>query len=56
MFAISYRNVPHPGDVRRACTALDDYLVHGPQQALDIMQEITGTPSVDMITFPWAAR
>ena len=45
VFAISYRN-PSP---EMSGITLDDYLVHGPQQALDVIQDITGAPSVDIV-------
>ena len=45
VFAISYRN-PSP---EMSGVTLDDYLVHGPQQALDVIQDITGAPSVDIV-------
>ena len=41
VFAISYRN---PSADMSGIT-LDDYLIHGPRQALDVIQEITGAPS-----------
>jgi polyhydroxyalkanoate synthase len=45
VFAISYRN---PGPEMSGVT-LDDYLVHGPQTALDVIQEITGADTVDIV-------
>ncbi|HVL84847.1 MAG TPA: alpha/beta fold hydrolase [Pseudonocardia sp.] len=45
VFAISYRN-PGPEMAR---TSLDDYLVHGPQQALDVIADITGAETVDIV-------
>ena len=45
VFAISYRN---PSAEMSGIT-MDDYLVHGPQQALDVIQEITGADTVDII-------
>jgi polyhydroxyalkanoate synthase subunit PhaC len=45
VFAISYRN-PSPD---MSGITLDDYLIHGPQQALDVIQEITGAPVVDIV-------
>src|SRR6266705_2234449 len=45
VFAISYRN-PDP-DMRDV--ALDDYLVHGPQTALDVITDITGAPKIDIV-------
>jgi polyhydroxyalkanoate synthase len=44
VFAISYRN---PSKEMSGVT-LDDYLVHGPQTALDVIQEITGGETVDI--------
>ena len=44
VFAISYRN---PGASMRDVT-LDDYLLHGPRAALDVIAEITGAPKVDI--------
>ena len=32
-----------------AHTTMDDYLVHGPQAALDVVCEITGAPTVDIV-------
>jgi polyhydroxyalkanoate synthase len=45
VFAISYRN-PEPS---MGGTTLDDYLIHGPLQALDIIGDITGAPKIDII-------
>ena len=45
VFAISYRN---PDPSMRGVT-LDDYLVHGPQTALDVITDITGAPKVDIV-------
>ena len=45
VFAISYRN-PEPA---MGGTTLDDYLIHGPLQALDVIGEITGAPKIDII-------
>ncbi len=45
VFAISYRN---PDASMRGIT-LDDYLVHGPREALDVIAEITGAPTIDII-------
>jgi polyhydroxyalkanoate synthase len=45
VFAISYRN---PGASMRGVT-LDDYLIHGPREALDVIAEITGSPTIDII-------
>ena len=44
VFAISYRN---PDASMRGVT-LDDYLIHGPLAALDVVAEITGAPKVDI--------
>ena len=45
VFAISYRNPdPSMSDV-----ALDDYLVHGPQTALDVITDITGASKIDIV-------
>ena len=45
VFAISYRN-PDPS---MGGTTLDDYLIHGPREALDVIAEITGAPKIDII-------
>src|SRR5580698_10234423 len=45
VFAISYRN---PGASMGGVT-LDDYLIHGPAEALDVIAEITGAPRTDII-------
>jgi len=45
VFAISYRN---PDASMRGIT-LDDYLIHGPREALDVIAEITGAPTIDII-------
>jgi polyhydroxyalkanoate synthase len=45
VFAISYRNP----DESMAHTSLDDYLIHGPRTALDVVCEITGRPKVDLV-------
>jgi polyhydroxyalkanoate synthase subunit PhaC len=45
VFAISYRN---PDTSMRSVT-LDDYLIHGPMQALDIIGDITGAPKIDIV-------
>jgi polyhydroxyalkanoate synthase len=45
VFAISYRN---PDPSMRGVT-LDDYLINGPREALDVIGEITGAPKVDII-------
>jgi polyhydroxyalkanoate synthase len=44
VFAISYRNP----SAEMSGVSMDDYLVHGPHTALDIVQEITGAETVDM--------
>jgi polyhydroxyalkanoate synthase len=45
VFAISYRN---PDAAMRGVT-LDDYLIHGPRTALDVICDITGSPTVDIV-------
>jgi len=45
VFAISYRNP----DVSMGGTTLDDYLIHGPRDALDVIGEITGAPKIDIV-------
>jgi polyhydroxyalkanoate synthase subunit PhaC len=45
VFAISYRN---PGASMRGVT-LDDYLLHGPLQALEVIGDITGAPRIDIV-------
>ncbi len=45
VFAISYRN---PDSSMRDVT-MDDYLIHGPQTAMDVVCEITGSPTVDIV-------
>ncbi|HKG49387.1 MAG TPA: alpha/beta fold hydrolase [Actinomycetales bacterium] len=45
VFAISYRN---PG-VEMSGVTMDDYLIHGPQKALDVIQEITGAETIDIV-------
>jgi polyhydroxyalkanoate synthase subunit PhaC len=45
VFAISYRN---PDGAMRGVT-LDDYLLNGPLQALDVMQDITGAQKIDIV-------
>jgi polyhydroxyalkanoate synthase len=44
VFAISYRN---PDASMREVT-LDDYLIHGPRAALDVIADITGAPKIDI--------
>ncbi|HET7477022.1 MAG TPA: alpha/beta fold hydrolase [Dermatophilaceae bacterium] len=45
VFAISYRN---PSAEMSAVT-MDDYLINGPHQALDVIQDITGAETVDIV-------
>ncbi len=45
VFAISYRN---PDGSMRGVT-LEDYLLHGPLQALDVIGNITGAPKIDIV-------
>ena len=45
VFAISYRNP----DAGMSGVTLDDYLVHGPQTALDVITDITGAPKIDIV-------
>ncbi len=45
VFAISYRN---PG-ADMAGTTMDDYLVNGPQTAINVVQEITQAPVIDIV-------
>ena len=45
VFAISYRNP----DASMKNVSLDDYLLNGPRTALDVVQEITGQPRVDIV-------
>ena len=45
VFAISYRNP----DASMADTTLEDYLVHGPRAAIDVITEITGSPKVNIV-------
>jgi polyhydroxyalkanoate synthase subunit PhaC len=45
VFAISYRNP----DASMAGTTMDDYLIHGPRAALDVISEITGQEKVDIV-------
>ena len=44
VFAISYRNP----DADMRDVALDDYLLHGPREALDVIAEITGSPRTNI--------
>jgi len=45
VFAISYRNPP----AEMSRVTMDDYLIKGPQQALDVIEEITGQPTIDIV-------
>ncbi len=45
VFAISYRNP----DASMGGVTLDDYLIHGPQAALDVIEDITGAAKIDVI-------
>lgn len=45
VFTISYRNP----SADMSGTTMDDYLVHGPQTALDVIQEITGAETIDIV-------
>jgi polyhydroxyalkanoate synthase len=45
VFAISYRNPP----AEMSRITMDDYLIHGPQTALDVVQEITGAETIDIV-------
>jgi polyhydroxyalkanoate synthase subunit PhaC len=45
VFAISYRN---PSKEMSGVT-MDDYLLHGPQAALDVIEEITGAETIDIV-------
>jgi len=44
VFAISYRNP----DASMSGVTLEDYLIHGPRTALDVICDITGSPAVDI--------
>jgi polyhydroxyalkanoate synthase len=44
-FAISYRNP----DISMASVTLDDYLIRGPQTALEVIADITGSGTVDVV-------
>ena len=44
VFAISYKNATK----EMSGVTMDDYLVHGPQSALDVIQEITGAETIDI--------
>ncbi|MDQ6618062.1 MAG: alpha/beta fold hydrolase [Actinomycetota bacterium] len=45
VFAISYRN---PDESMRN-VALDDYLIQGPREAIDVVRDITGAPQVNLV-------
>lgn len=45
VFAISYKNPSK----EMSGTSMDDYLVHGPKTALDVLQEITGAETIDVV-------
>jgi polyhydroxyalkanoate synthase len=45
VFAISYRNP----DSSMGGVTLDDYLIHGPREALDVIGEITGAATIDIV-------
>ena len=45
VFAISYINPT----AEMASTTMDDYLIHGPQTALDVISEITGAETIDIV-------
>jgi poly(3-hydroxyalkanoate) synthetase len=45
VFAISYRNP----DASMSSVTLDDYLIHGPRAALDVIADITGSPKIDIV-------
>ncbi len=45
VFAISYRNP----DASMSQVTLDDYLLHGPIAAMDVIADITGSPKVDIV-------
>ena len=45
MFAISYKNP----SADMSGTTMDDYLVNGPQTALDVIEEITGAETIDIV-------
>jgi len=45
VFAISYLNPSKD----MGGTTMDDYLVHGPQTALDVIEEITGAETIDIV-------
>jgi polyhydroxyalkanoate synthase subunit PhaC len=45
VFAISYRNP----DASMSGVTLDDYLIHGPRTALDVIGDITGSATTDIV-------
>jgi polyhydroxyalkanoate synthase subunit PhaC len=45
VFAISYKNPTRD----MSGTTMDDYLVHGPQTALEVIQDITGAETIDIV-------
>lgn len=45
VFAISYRNPSK----EMSGTTMDDYLIYGPRTALDVIQEITGADTIDIV-------
>ena len=45
VFAISYRNP----SAEMSGVTMDDYLVNGPTQALDVVQDITGADTIDIV-------
>jgi len=45
VFAISYRNA----DASMRDVTLDDYLIHGPRTALNVIEDITGAPKTDIV-------
>jgi polyhydroxyalkanoate synthase subunit PhaC len=45
VFAISYRNP----DASMRDVALDDYLIRGPREALDVVRDITGAPRANLV-------
>jgi hypothetical protein len=45
VFAISYRNP----DASMSSVTLDDYLIHGPRAALDVISDITGSSKIDIV-------
>ncbi len=45
VFAISYINP----SADMAHTTMDDYLIHGPQKALDVISEVTGAETIDIV-------